>query len=688
MKSIIRSVWGVLLVVLLSGFGVSVLLAQTSSCPNPYTVGSGDSWSVIASRCDVTLQELRAANPALWRTNGVLHRGEQMIIPGQPQEAPAPPDVGDEESVPYRHRVAVGESWSVIAKGYSVTFAELRAANRDMWNRRGENLRPGDELVIPGLFVGTATSTPTATPTPTASDTPTITPTPTASDTPTITPTPSRTPTPTITPTATNTRRATATPTHTITPDSQAVIARRQRSQGDFVAGYLPTYRIDGNFNEWTGFPKLSVDHQVYPSNRGTFEDEADLGAKFSVAWNDDGLLLAVWVSDQFKRSPYTGRDSYKNDSIEILFDQDLDGDLLRASSGSDDYQIVVSYGQDGAILYTFGGGFDWRSAPEVQTAFSALNFSYAAEILIPWATLGVHRSQLDAGQTFGFALSVADNDGESSGGMDTMLSTSPARKAPNVPTQWGTLMLDGGQPYASPSSPANCQNYALAVGDIAVVNSTPPEPNRVRSHPVIGENVRGRLQPGEAMKILDGPVCANGWVWWDVQGLEQELRGWTAEGDGSERWLLPVMDGFGLENPDVPGFGFISICLPDDFRYDSSTEEGYCRISSSEFYGNVQELYFSWPYYYPHEGTKITRRIYRNDVFLWESTNTAGEGGKRWSLSQPEGYVWVLIDAQYREGKLWELYRSDYLPSGEYRMELYVNDNFRDEVWFSIWNR
>ncbi|MFZ1754261.1 MAG: LysM peptidoglycan-binding domain-containing protein [Caldilineaceae bacterium] len=668
-------------IVFLALLGLTAMaLAQNPACPNPYTVGPGDSWSVIASRCAVTVQELRAANPTLWRVNGVLYRGEQLTIPGQPSETSVPPDGNDDESVPYSHRVAPGESWSVIAKRYTVTFAELRVANSDVWNRRGENLRPGDELEIPGLFVGTPT------PTPTASDTPTITPTPTASDTPTITPTATRTPTATITPTASNTPPSTATPTHTATPNPQVVIANRQRTQGDFGAAYLSTYQIDGIFNEWPVYPDQPVGHRVY--NRGTFEGAADLSADFSVAWSDDGLLLAVWVSDQFKRAPYAGRDSFKNDSIEILFDQDLFGDLLGASSGRDDYQIVVSYGQDGAILYTFGDGFDWRFRSEVQAAFSALNFSYGAEILIPWATLGVHRSQVVSGQLFGFALSVADNDAESGGEMETMLSTSPNRNLSDDPTEWGTLALTGFGSSAGSTGTGACRSYALAVGDMAVVNSTPPQPNRVRSRPSTGGTVLGRLQPGEAMEILDGPVCANGWVWWYVQGLEQELRGWTAEGDGPAHWLLPAVDAIGWDNPGAPGFGSISVCLPDDFRYNSSSEEGYCRTGATSFSGNVRKLYFSWPYYNTPEGTRITRKFYRNDVFMWDSTNSAGEGGKRWSLSRQEGYVWVLIDAQYRDGRLWELFRSDYLPTGDYRMELYVNDEFRDEVSFSIWNR
>lgn len=667
---------------------VALALAQNPACPNPYTVGAGDSWSVIASRCGVSLSELREANPGKWRANGVLRIGEELTIPGQPEESDPLPLVEGDEQVPYRHPVAAGESWYGIAIDYEVSFSDLRAANPGVWNQRGENLRVGDELVIPGKFVGTPTPTPTAsdtptiTPTPTASDTPTITPTPTASDTPTITPTPSHTPT------ATNTRPATATPTPTVTPDPRAVVAYRQRTQGDFVAGYLPAYAIDGIPDEWYEQPRHPVRHRM-AYNRGTFQGAADLEAEFSVAWHEDGLLLAVFVSDSIRQAPYVGIDSYNNDSIEILFDQDLFGDLLRTKSDYDDYQIVVSYGQDGAVLYTFGGGWDWDYAPQVTTVSSVLNFSDATEILIPWPMLGVHRSLLVPGQLFGFSLSVADNDAEIGGKMETMLSTSPTRDLSDDPTEWGTLMLGGGQPFAPLSSPTTCQSAGLVVGDIAVVNSTPPEPNRVRSRPSKEGTVQGRLQPGEMMEILDGPVCADGWVWWYVQGLDQELRGYTAEGDGDARWLL--LAGVGesrLENPGVPGFGHISVCTPDDFVYNSSTEEGYCRTSSSEFYGDVRELNFSWPYYNIREGTTITRRFYRNEVFLWEISNSAGEGGKRWSLSRPEGYVWVLIDAQYRDGKLWELYRSDYLPSGEYRMELYFGEDDWDEVWFSIRRR
>ena len=64
---------------------------------------------------------------------------------------------------------------------------------------------------------------------------------------------------------------------------------------------------------------------------------------------------------------------------------------------------------------------------------------------------------------------------------------------------------------------------------------------NRLRSRPTrSGNNQIGRIPAGERFDILDGPRCADGWVWWYVK-TQDGLRGWTAEGDQVERWLEPV---------------------------------------------------------------------------------------------------------------------------------------------------
>jgi hypothetical protein len=80
-----------------------------------------------------------------------------------------------------------------------------------------------------------------------------------------------------------------------------------------------------------------------------------------------------------------------------------------------------------------------------------------------------------------------------------------------------------------------------LHIGDQAYVSFDPPECNRVRKDPNKNTGaVLGNICPGEMVEILDGPACANQWVWWKVQSLESDLTGWTVEGDASAYWLIP----------------------------------------------------------------------------------------------------------------------------------------------------
>lgn len=81
-----------------------------------------------------------------------------------------------------------------------------------------------------------------------------------------------------------------------------------------------------------------------------------------------------------------------------------------------------------------------------------------------------------------------------------------------------------------------------LHVGDHAVVNVESNLGNRVRSVPerYIGE-LLGVIAPGYTLWIIDGPECANDWVWWKVRAEDQDLEGWTPEGDHFEFWVEPI---------------------------------------------------------------------------------------------------------------------------------------------------
>ena len=103
-------------------------------------------------------------------------------------------------------------------------------------------------------------------------------------------------------------------------------------------------------------------------------------------------------------------------------------------------------------------------------------------------------------------------------------------------------------QPTVIPSPTARvviwkpCQDAPtsrLKVGDIAYVTKEPPVPNRVRQEPSRTADILGLINPGGSMTILDGPVCADNWVWWKVKNAD--LEGWMAEGDAENYWMIPL---------------------------------------------------------------------------------------------------------------------------------------------------
>ncbi|MEP0804759.1 MAG: SH3 domain-containing protein [Chloroflexota bacterium] len=79
-----------------------------------------------------------------------------------------------------------------------------------------------------------------------------------------------------------------------------------------------------------------------------------------------------------------------------------------------------------------------------------------------------------------------------------------------------------------------------LKIGDFAFVSFYPPLRQRVRSGPGTSNSILDVIPVGSAVKILDGPQCADNWVWWKVRVLSSKLEGWTAEGDRDAYWLIP----------------------------------------------------------------------------------------------------------------------------------------------------
>ena len=81
-----------------------------------------------------------------------------------------------------------------------------------------------------------------------------------------------------------------------------------------------------------------------------------------------------------------------------------------------------------------------------------------------------------------------------------------------------------------------------LEIGMYASVSdANEGDPNRVRSGPSRVDEVITQVYAGTPLKVIEGPVCADGLVYWKVEHHSiPGGAGWTAEGDGGEYWLEP----------------------------------------------------------------------------------------------------------------------------------------------------
>lgn len=91
-----------------------------------------------------------------------------------------------------------------------------------------------------------------------------------------------------------------------------------------------------------------------------------------------------------------------------------------------------------------------------------------------------------------------------------------------------------------------NCSNVSsspLRKETFAYIARMPTLPNRIRSSASLLSEYLGQIEPGAGLRVIDGPVCADGYSWWLVESLDRRLRGWTVEGRNSEHWLIPCPD-------------------------------------------------------------------------------------------------------------------------------------------------
>ena len=108
------------------------------------------------------------------------------------------------------------------------------------------------------------------------------------------------------------------------------------------------------------------------------------------------------------------------------------------------------------------------------------------------------------------------------------------------------------GTPTATPEPtigivPFNCPNAPpteFAVGFRGLVRpaiaGATPNNVRIRDTASTSGKLIGNLPENVLFTVIGGPVCANGYVWWQIKA-DNGLTGWTAEGDTQKYYIVPI---------------------------------------------------------------------------------------------------------------------------------------------------
>lgn len=148
---------------------VEAVAAESPTDSVIYVVKSGDVLGSIARRNHTTVAELKAFNNL---RSDLVRVGDRLAIPtaaempkspagalsGPSGSTPATPTapvagVTTAGDAPFKHTVAPGESLTLIAKRYGVKIGDLALANKIV---DPSLIRPGQQLIIPGVKASTA----------------------------------------------------------------------------------------------------------------------------------------------------------------------------------------------------------------------------------------------------------------------------------------------------------------------------------------------------------------------------------------------------------------------------------------------------------------------------------------------------------------------------------------------------
>jgi hypothetical protein len=105
------------------------------------------------------------------------------------------------------------------------------------------------------------------------------------------------------------------------------------------------------------------------------------------------------------------------------------------------------------------------------------------------------------------------------------------------LPTLAPAQILTLASPTPLPPTP---EPLILKKGGKALIRNTEQQPLRVRISPAIDAKIVAYMRDEELVEITEGPILADGFVWWQIKGPAGS--GWSAESDNNGiTWIIPV---------------------------------------------------------------------------------------------------------------------------------------------------
>lgn len=222
-----------------------------------------------------------------------------------------------------------------------------------------------------------------------------------------------------------------------------------------------------------------------------------------TAVWSPDGARLAVWgdLVEQLGASGFTAKDT-------LLFVVDLkDQKVFRVSDNGYPHPFSPLWSADSSLLYYISGRNLVQCQPDgsgkraIPLKVQPIKIAFNPQSTLAW-TFQPGSGRVKAANPTATVVKVA---------IATPMATSSACAA-----GWTRLKTGGS---------------AVVLAD----------PVRARSEPAKSGSLLTWLQPGTRLKVMQGPVCADGLVFWRVES--SAIPGgsaWAAEGDGKDYYLKP----------------------------------------------------------------------------------------------------------------------------------------------------